>query len=209
MERYLDIDPLKHKEFLYHFYEGANPGSWSMGELYNYDEATRDARPSCSTTASLCGIERTIITHDKPLLETSVDRDLKDAPRHGSFLRGFPDAQLRRRNRPAQRLGLQRKTRIAWKTAAICTVVSSTGPRPLCARSPVRCRTSCGRGMEDLRAMRNDPCFAPDAWVSTWDTFNDSVLAVIRQHEGKTLVGLFNFSRPAQHAPPQRLQTAF
>ena len=30
VERYLDIDPLKHKEFLYHFYEGATPGSWSM-----------------------------------------------------------------------------------------------------------------------------------------------------------------------------------
>ena len=49
VERYLDIDPLKHKEFLYHFYEGATPGSWSMGELYNYDEATRDAR-SCAAS---------------------------------------------------------------------------------------------------------------------------------------------------------------
>ena len=58
------------KEFLYHFYEGATPGSWSMGELYNYDEATRDAR-SCGTTARLCGIEKVIITHDKPLAPLS------------------------------------------------------------------------------------------------------------------------------------------
>lgn len=36
--------------------------------------------------------------------------------------------------------------------------------------------------------------------MSTWDTFNDSVLAVIRQHEGKTLVGLFNFSPDPQRA---------
>lgn len=53
------------KEFLYHFCEGATPGSWSMGELYNCDEATRDTH-SCGTTASLCGIEKAIITHDKP-----------------------------------------------------------------------------------------------------------------------------------------------
>ena len=38
-----------------------------MGELYNCDEATRDAR-SCGTTARLCGIEKAIITHDKSWL---------------------------------------------------------------------------------------------------------------------------------------------
>ncbi|MCI1211900.1 MAG: alpha-amylase family glycosyl hydrolase, partial [Bifidobacterium tibiigranuli] len=41
-ERELGIDPLEHKEFLYHFYEGAVPGSWAMGELYNYDAASSD-----------------------------------------------------------------------------------------------------------------------------------------------------------------------
>ena len=88
MEESLGIDPLKHKEFLYHFYEGSVPGSWAMGELYNYDEASKDAR-SCGTTASLCGVERALITHDKPLLDISMKRDLM---MHSamSFLRGFP-----------------------------------------------------------------------------------------------------------------------
>ena len=59
-----------------------------MGELYNYDEASKDAR-SCGTTASLCGVERALITHDKPLLDISMKRDLM---MHSamSFLRGFP-----------------------------------------------------------------------------------------------------------------------
>lgn len=69
-------------------YEGSVPGSWAMGELYNYDEASKDAR-SCGTTASLCGVERALITHDKPLLDISMKRDLM---MHSamSFLRGFP-----------------------------------------------------------------------------------------------------------------------
>ncbi len=56
-EKRLGIDPQKHKEYLYHFYEGNFPGSWAKGELYNYDPATGDAR-SCGTTASLCGVSR-------------------------------------------------------------------------------------------------------------------------------------------------------
>ena len=40
VENKLGIDPQKHKEYLYHFYEGNFPGSWAKGELYNYDPAT-------------------------------------------------------------------------------------------------------------------------------------------------------------------------
>ena len=36
VENRLGIDPQKHKEYLYHFYEGNFPGSWAKGELYNY-----------------------------------------------------------------------------------------------------------------------------------------------------------------------------
>ena len=38
VENRLGIDPQKHKEYLYHFYEGNFPGSWAKGELYNYDD---------------------------------------------------------------------------------------------------------------------------------------------------------------------------
>ena len=48
------------------------------------------------------------------------------------------------------------------------------------------------RKLEQLRASQ--PCFAPDAWVSTWDAHNDRVLALIRRRGDETLVGLFNFS---------------
>jgi amylosucrase len=196
-ERELGIDPLEHKEFLYHFYEGAVPGSWAMGELYNYDAASSDAR-SCGTTASLCGVERAVITHDKPALETAVSRDLL-MHKAMAFLRGFP--MLSCGDEIAQLNGWDYKedpdrvedsrnlhrSRFDWSKAALRAQLGTLQNR-------------LWDGMAELRSMRDDPCFAPDAWVSTWDAHNDGVLALVRKSHGETLVGLFNFTGQAQHA---------
>ena len=50
------------------------------------------------------------------------------------------------------------------------------------------------QGMEELRKMRADECFSPDAWVTTWDSHNPGVLALVRKRGEETLVGLFNFT---------------
>ena len=193
----LAIDPLKHKEFLYHFYEGAVPGSWSMGELYNYDEASKDAR-SCGTTASLCGVERAIITHDGPAYATAIDRDLL-MHRAMAFLRGFPMlncgdeigqlngwAYKEDPDRVADSRNLHRSP-FDW---------SAAGRR----NEDGTLQHALWEGMASLRAMRHDPCFAPDAWVSTWDTGDDAVLAVVRKAGDDVLVGLFNFAGRPAHA---------
>ena len=193
----LSIDPLKHKEFLYHFYEGATPGSWAMGELYNYDEVSKDAR-SCGTAASLCGIEKAIITHDKPALETAVDRDL--LMHHAmAFLRGFPmlncGDEIGQLNgweykedpdRIADSRNLHR-SKFDWAKAAE-------------RNTPGTLQNELWEGMASLRVMRDDPCFAPDAWVTTWDTGNDGVLAVVRKAGERVIVGLFNFTGTEQAA---------
>ena len=88
VENRLGIDPQKHKEYLYHFYEGNFPGSWAKGELYNYDPATSDAR-SCGTTASLCGIEQALEKDDNIALDYAVKRDLL-LHTAMAFLQGFP-----------------------------------------------------------------------------------------------------------------------
>lgn len=194
-EQRIGIDPQLHKEFLYHFYEGCVPGSWAMGELYNYDAASGDAR-SCGTTASLCGIERAIITHDQPALDVAVERDLL-MHRAMSFLRGFP--MLSCGDEIAQLNGWEYKedpdriedsrnlhrSPFDWDKAALRKKKGTLQRR-------------LWDGMAGLRDMRNDPCFGPNAWVSTWDAHNDAVLAVVRQVEGETLIGLFNFSGAAQ-----------
>ena len=197
VEESLGIDPLKHKEFLYHFYEGSVPGSWAMGELYNYDEASKDAR-SCGTTASLCGVERALITHDKPLLDISMKRDLM---MHSamSFLRGFP--MLSCGDEIVQLNG--------WEYKEDPDRVEDS--RNL-HRSPFNWENVAKRkqtgtlqkqmwdGLKSVREMRDDPAFAPEAWVTTWDAHNDAVLAVVRHVEGRTVLGLFNFSSARQIA---------
>ncbi|NEG90179.1 alpha-amylase family protein [Bifidobacterium aerophilum] len=196
VERGLGIDPLKHKIFLYHFFEGAVPGSWSMGELYNYDEPSQDAR-NCGTTASFCGIEKALITHDRPALDKAVDRDLM-LHRTIAFLRGFP--MLNCGDEIAQLNGWDYKedpdriedsrnlhrSKFDWDKATL-------------RKQKGTLQNRLWEGMESLREERKDPCFAPDAWVSTWDTANDAVLAMVRKIDGETLVGLFNFSNAPQH----------
>lgn len=193
----LGIDPFRHKEFLYHFYEGSVPGSWSMGELYNYDAASGDAR-SCGTTASLCGIEKALYTHDKPSLERGIDRDLL-MHKAMAFLRGFPMlncgdeiAQLNGWNykedpdRVEDSRNLHR-SKFNWRAAEKRNELGTLQNR-------------LWEGMAELRRMRDDPCFAPDAWVTTWDTHNQSVLAIVRKVDDAVLLGLFNFSQADQTA---------
>ena len=193
----LGIDPFRHKEFLYHFYEGSIPGSWSMGELYNYDAASGDAR-SCGTTASLCGIEKALYTHDKPSLERGIDRDLL-MHKAMAFLRGFP--MLNCGDEIAQLNGWDYKddpdrvedsrnlhrSKFNWRAAQK-------------RNEPGTLQNRLWEGMAELRRMRDDPCFAPDAWVTTWDTHNQSVLAIVRKVDDAVLLGLFNFSQADQTA---------
>lgn len=193
----LGIDPFRHKEFLYHFYEGSVPGSWSMGELYNYDAASGDAR-SCGTTASLCGIEKALYTHDKPSLERGIDRDLL-MHKAMAFLRGFP--MLNCGDEIAQLNGWDYKedpdrvedsrnlhrSKFNWRAAQK-------------RNEPGTLQNRLWEGMAELRRMRDDPCFAPDAWVTTWDTHNQSVLAIVRKAGDAVLLGLFNFSQADQTA---------
>jgi len=71
----LGQDPLEHKKFVYNFFSGNFPYSYSRGELYNYDPISQDAR-SCGTTASFCGIEAALESKDQFELEKAIQRDL-------------------------------------------------------------------------------------------------------------------------------------
>lgn len=51
------MEEVPHKKFLNDFFQGKFEGSFARGELYNDSEALGDAR-LCGTTASLCGVEQ-------------------------------------------------------------------------------------------------------------------------------------------------------
>lgn len=190
-QREMGIDPQMHKEYVYRFYEGAFPGSWSMGELYNFDPATRDAR-TCGTAASLCGVERAIAEKDKAGLDLAIRRMLL---MHGVMLfqKGLPMfnsgdeiAQLNgwdyRKNEALREDSRNlHRTRFSDENAAL-RLKSGTLQEKVFS------------GIAALESMRTRAAFSTDAYVSTWDTENCGVLALVRFSSDETLIGIFNFT---------------
>lgn len=188
----IGIDPLAHKKYLYEFFEGSFPGSFARGERYNYNPATQDAR-TCGTTASLCGIEKGLYEGDENQVAMGIQRDLM---MHAAMMcmAGFPMlssgdeiGQLNGydyHNDPDRREDSRNlhRTRFNWENAAART-------------QPGTVQQRIWDGLRQLEKLRcEEPCFGPDAWVTTWDTANPHVLALVRRTAGETLVCLFNFS---------------
>lgn len=190
--RYIGLDPQKTKEYLYNFYSGNFPDSFARGETYNFDPETLDAR-SCGTTASLTGLERAMDMNDEAEKETALKRNLM---MHAAMmsLAGFPMlssgdeiGQLndyRYKADPARAhdsRNLHRST-FDWKRAALRKEPGSVQQRIF----------SGLRAIEKERARHR--CFDKRAYVSTWDSSNRAVLALVRAMDGERLVCLYNFS---------------
>lgn len=73
--RQLGLDPELHKQFMIQFMEGRFPDSFAVGELYEYNAETKDAR-NCGTTASLCGLEQAVNEKHMYKIELAVKRIL-------------------------------------------------------------------------------------------------------------------------------------
>jgi amylosucrase len=185
-------DPLLHKKYLYEFFEGSFPGSYARGERYNYDPKTQDAR-TCGTTASLCGIEKGLSEKDEAQVALGIRRDLL---MHAAMMcmAGFPMlssgdeiGQLNGyeyHNDPDRREDSRNlhRTPFHWDNAALRT-------------KPGTVQQRIWDGLAQLEELRRrEPTFGPEATVSTWDTHDRHVLALVRRTEGETLVCLFNFS---------------
>lgn len=191
-ERSIGIDPLKHKIFLYKFFEGSFKGSYSRGQLYNYDEVSLDAR-SCGTTASLCGIENALNYDDDKLLEKAIKRDLLMHAALYSF-RGFPMlssgdeiAQLNDYsylNDPSRALDSRNLHRSKFKW-----------DREKLAESEDGYENAIFDGILKLDEVRkNEKCFDAEAKVTTWYSHSDSVFAIRRSIEDKDMLCVMNFA---------------
>ena len=190
-EREMIIDPLLHKQYVYRFFEGTFPGSWAMGELYNYDPVSLDAR-TCGTAASLCGVERAIKENDSAALSAAIDRVLL---LHSvmMFEKGLPmlncgdeigqlngwgyagDEALAEDSRNLHR------TAFSHENAALRHEEGSVQQRIF-------------SGLAGIEALRGDAAFATQSYVSTWETGSDSALALVRFAKDRTMVGVFNFT---------------
>ena len=196
--RQLGFNPLENKIFLYRFYQGHYPGSFACGELYNFDPQTLDAR-SCGTSASLCGVEQGLLEKDEAAVQRGIDRVLL---MHACMmtLRGFPmiysgdeigqlndngyhsDVLRREDSRNLHRGKFQ------WDKAALRH-----------QEGTIQQRIFEGlRRIEELRAA--EPASETGSWVTTWDTFNQGVLCLVRRCEKSEMVCFFNFTEYDQIA---------
>lgn len=186
------IREVSHKKYLNDFLTGQYPGSFAKGELYNSDPASGDAR-LCGTTASLCGIEKAQEEEDKEALEKAVSLDLmlhaymfvqsgipvlysgdevgqiNDYTYHEDPAKQDDSRYLHRGN-------------FNWELAGKRAEKGSLQERIFA-------------GLEMMEKIRKKvSVFGADSDVWTIDTWDDSILGLIRANKKEKLVALFNFS---------------
>ena len=197
-ERRLMIDPLLHKEYLYHFYEGTFPGSFARGELYNYDSVTRDAR-SCGTTASLCGIEKGGFEGDEAQVRQGIRRVLM---MHAACmsLEGFMMLSSGDEIGQVNEYGYKQNPDIASDSRYLHRSPFKWENADL-RKKEGTVQHAIWEGLRQMEQMRRElPCFGKDAYVTTWDTGRMPVFAIRRTTAEEELVCLANFSEEGQLA---------
>ena len=192
------MEEVAHKRYLNDYFTGKYPGSDSRGELYNDDPRLGDAR-LCGTTASHCGLEAAMERKDPEGERRAADRDLM---LHGFMLTlsGIPmlysgdeigqlnDYRYKEDPKKAADSRYVHRGAFDWKKA---------GRRK--EKGTVENRIFTGlKRLLTLRGSQN--VFLNAAAVSTRETYDPSVLCLVRELDGEKLIGLFNFSSQGKTA---------
>ena len=181
-----------HKRYLSDYLTGHWHGSDSKGELYNDDPTSGDAR-LCGTTASLCGIETAARECRLDDLEKYIRRDLT---LHAFMLTqsGLPilyaGDEVGQENDYTYHLDPEKcedsryihRGDFDWEKSEL-------------RKTPGTVQQKIFDGLRHLETIRqSSPAFDGDADVWTLNTWDDAVLGIGRWKDGKTVLGLFNFS---------------
>lgn len=186
------IKEVPHKKYLNDFLTGKYPGSFARGELYNSDPVTGDAR-LCGTTASLCGTEKAVFERDDEATEEAVKLDLM---LHAYMLTqsGIPvlysgdeigqlnDYDYHNDPHKWEDSRYLHRGKFQWALAQMRNDENTRQGKMF----------QNLKKMEEIRASHK--VFESDAAVRTVDTWDDSILGLIREKGEEKLVALFNFS---------------
>ncbi len=185
-------DPLEHKKFVYNFFSGNFPFSYSRGELYNYDPISQDAR-SCGTTASLTGLEAALENNNKEEIDKAIQRNLLMHAMMYS-LEGFPllssGDEIGQLNDYSYKLDPLKiddernvhRSKFDWEKAELRNVDNTyqqiifNGLRRLLEKKS-------GSSLFDSKAV-----------VSTWDSHNNKVFIIRRTLKDEELLCIFSLS---------------
>lgn len=186
------ITEVPHKKYLNDFLSGHYPYSFARGELYNSDPTSGDAR-LCGTTASLCGIEKAAYERDAKAVEFAVRYDLT---LHAYMLSqsGIPviysGDEIAQENdytyhtNPSLRNDSRylHRGKFNWELAENRDDENSIQGKVFA-------------GLKNLISIRKRyDVFNGMANTRTMDTWDNSVLGIIRENNGDKLIELYNFS---------------
>ena len=190
--RQFGITEVPHKKYLNDFLTGQYPYSFARGELYNSDPTSGDAR-LCGTTASLCGIEKAAYERNEEAADLAVRYDLT---LHAYMLSqsGIPviysgdeiaqendytyheNPKLRDDSRYLHR------GKFNWELAENRSDENSIQGKVF-------------TGLRKLISIRKQyDVFSGGADTRTIDTWDNSVLGIIRETDSEKLIELYNFS---------------
>ena len=193
----LGWDPEAHKQFLISFYKGTFPGSFSIGELYEFNPITMDARIS-GTTASLCGCERALILHDEKEFELALRRILllygmiimqDGIPMiySGDEIAQMNDWSYQNDKDKKQDSRWIHRGRFVWENVGLCEKTYQN--RIFCSIKRM------------LAVRREHTIFRSDTSVKYYETVNQHVLKMTRTSRGEQLIVFANFSENRQIIP--------
>lgn len=186
------INEVAHKKYLSDFFTGNYENSFARGELYNADPASGDAR-QCGTTASLCGIEKAAYEKDEEATKRAIRYDLT---LHAYMLTqsGIPviysgdeigqenDYTYHEDPKKWEDSRYLHRGDFQWDKAEL-RHTKGTIPGEMF------------EGLSKLETIRKShPVFESTADCRTVDTWDDSILGLIKEKNGEKLVALFNFS---------------
>ena len=186
------IQEVPHKKYLNDFLTGKYPDSFARGELYNDDPRLGDAR-LCGTTASLCGIERFGFEGN----EEGVDRAIRyDITLHAFMLSQSGIPVIYSGDEIAQLNDYSYKD--DPDKAADSRYLHRGNFRWDLAENRNRPETVQGKlfpVLDKLEHLRMEhSVFNSDVPIRTIDTWDDSILALVRENDEEKFIGIYNFS---------------
>lgn len=186
------MDERAHKQYINDFFTGNQEGSFSRGELYNADPVTGDAR-FCGTTASMCGVEKAGFEQDEEGTERAIQLDIM---LHAYMFMQSGIPVLYSGDEIAQVNDYSYKE---VPDKAVDSRYIHRGPfkwdltEHITEMNTVQGQTF-GRlkKLEEIR--KKEKVFVSTAATGTLETWDNSVLCLVRMVDGEKVVGLFNFS---------------
>ena len=186
------VDEVSHKKFLNDFFTGKYPGTFGRGELYNDDPRLGDAR-LCGTTASLCGIEKYGFEGNADGIDRSVRYDIT---LHAFMLSqsGIPVIysgdeigqvnDYSYKNDPDKAVDSRylHRGEFNWSLAPNRNIADTVQGRLFHALDH----------LEHIRSSHS--VFDTTADLRTIDTWDSSILAIVRENAEEKFIGIYNFS---------------